>query len=523
MKRLGLYWHTTRHFLPRQLFYQVLNRIRRKPALIIPTTPVAGYPLSFPPPDKPQSWAEHAFTFLNQTVSFPSQVDWNYAVNGKLWTYNLTYFDFLNQPNLPPEVGLALIRQFMTQTAHLKDALEPYPTSLRIINWVRFLSYHRCQLPEVNAHLWSQLRLLAGRLEYHLMGNHLLENGFALLLGALYFRDRALYRQGVRVVTAELKTQVLADGGHDERSPMYHQILLDRLLDICQVIQRDDWHDDLAIDVFLVQHAQRMLGWLRPMSFGNGDVPLVNDAARSIAPTTQQLREKAQSIGVEPSLIKLFDSGYRRFGTLYYDFVTDVGPVGPDHQPGHAHADTFNFVLYAAGQPVIVDAGTSTYAIGARRQWERSTAAHNTVEVARTDSSEVWGGFRVARRARVTLLTDMPSHLVARHDGYQQLGITHERSWTLVDERTILIKDRLIGKEGCSGMARIYFHPDIAVSMDAGGILAGPLRIELSCISMEQVTIGDYQYAEGFNCLHPSQRLEIPFTSTLEMSLTVQE
>jgi len=462
------------------------------------------------------------FTFLNQTVTFAEAVDWNYVANGKLWTYNLAYFDFLNQAGVAPETGLAMIRQFISQTANLRDALEPYPTSLRIVNWVQFLSRHQCRVPEINAHLLGQLRLLAGRLEYHLMGNHLLENGFALLTGALYFRERTLYQQAVRLLVRELTTQVLADGGHDERSPMYHQILLDRLLNIGWVMKHDRWHDDKATDVFLTQQAQRMVNWLAQMSYSNGDVPLVNDATDGIAPTTHQLLKKAQAAGLEPEPVILSDSGYRVFRTSWYELIADIGPVGPDHQPGHAHADTFSFVLYAAGVPVIVDAGTSTYTSGSRRQWERSTEAHNTVQIDHTDSSEVWGGFRVGRRARVTVLEDSPTQLQARHNGYERLGAIHERRWVRLGEWTIQVVDRLIGRKNHSGVARLHFHPGVAVIVETDRIVAGPLQIHLPNVSRTQVAVSNYDYAEGFNRLRAAQRLEVTFTGALEMTITVR-
>ena len=57
----------------------------------------------------------------------------------------------------------------------------------------------------------------------------------------------------------------------------------------------------------------------------------------------------------------------------------DIGKIGPDYQPGHAHADTFTFCLYFKNTPIVVDTGTSTYNIGKRRDKERSTMVHNTV------------------------------------------------------------------------------------------------------------------------------------------------
>ena len=39
---------------------------------------------------------DNSFIFLNVAHSFLAKIDWNYNELGKLWTYNLNYFDFLN-------------------------------------------------------------------------------------------------------------------------------------------------------------------------------------------------------------------------------------------------------------------------------------------------------------------------------------------------------------------------------------------------------------------------------------------
>ena len=94
MRRLGLYWRTLRHLTPRQVVYQVWNRLRGQPRLQWSATPT--------PADVPSIRFPITFTFLNQSVTFTDQIDWNYAANGKLWTYNLTYFEWLTSLTSPP-------------------------------------------------------------------------------------------------------------------------------------------------------------------------------------------------------------------------------------------------------------------------------------------------------------------------------------------------------------------------------------------------------------------------------------
>jgi uncharacterized heparinase superfamily protein len=485
------------------------------------------------PADKAVSWEAGRMTFLNQSVCFMRDeelaIDWNYAANGKLWTYQLNYFDFLNQPDMRQETGLALILNFIRQTPTLRTGLEAYPTSVRIINWIQFLS--RCQYhnAQIDQHLFAQLRLLTHRLEHHLAGNHLLENSFALLVGALYFQRHNWLRKATQLIRTEMEAQLLADGGHEERSPVYHQLLLDRLLDVILIVRSTTWHADWSFQHLLVQQAWQMLGWLDSVTFTNGDVPMVNDAAWGVAPTTDQLRQKAQLVLPEamPALkqrgAEQGSTGYRAFQLPRYKLLVDVGDVGPDHQPGHAHADTFSFVLYVDDQPILVDTGTSTYQPGIRRDWERSTAAHNTVDVAGQNSSEVWAGFRVGRRARVTILAHTNSLLRARHTGYQYLNVAHEREWTALPN-SIQINDWVDNQRKnvtLTATARYYIHPDVSITRMSDGVMAGPLRIQSHAGGPLSLRLTSYELADGFNRLRSGWCLEITFSTKLETKLTL--
>lgn len=529
MKTVGLVWRTVRHLTWRQVFFQLLHRLRGRGRLRLPKTAPVGYFLVVPDPEKSVSWQAGTFTFLNRSASFGSTTDWNYTPFGKLWAYNLHYFDFLNQPEMSVAQGLALIQDFMRQTDAVRIGLEPYPTSVRILNWVQFLSRHQLQDLAINQHLYAQVGLLTRRLEHHLSGNHLLENGFALLTGALFFRQERWYLTAARLLRRELTNQVLADGGHYERSPMYHQLLLDRLLDAVLLLQNDSWGSDPELELFLTRKAGLMLSWLRAITFRNGDVPLFNDAALGIAPSTDQLLKKADSILPQkrvPDTV-LTTSGYRMFRRSRYELLATVGAPGPVHQPGHAHADTLSFVLQVNNQPVLVDTGTSTYELGPRRTWERSTEAHNTVTINGANSSEVWAGFRMGRRARVSIRSETDSTLTACHDGYRSLNLLHERTWSMEADAVILM-DRLLNHSsgtgaGQAGVARFYFHPGLTLHTTEKGVQTNLLEIRVRSATKPELHVKDYALANGFNQLVTGQCLEVSFTDYLESTLTFPE
>jgi len=403
--------------------------------------------------------------------TFKEGLDWNYADFGKLWTYNLAYFEYLNRQD-----DVALIYNFIDHIDEVKDGLEPFPISLRTINWIKFVTKYQIEDRKIDDSLYAQYAILLDNLECHLLGNHLLENGFSLLFGSYYFQDWILYKKSLKILTTELNAQILADGAHFELSPMYHQLMLFRLLDCINLLQNNRWLqvEGEWLQAFLEDKATQMLGWLGVMSYKSGETPFFNDSANKIAPTSKELFEYANRLSVGGDYVEHVDwvdlpeSGYSRVELSSAVVLIDRAAVGPDYLPGHAHADTLSFELSLFGQRVVVNSGTSVYGTGKQRQLERGTAAHATVVVDSENSSEVWGGFRVARRAKVSHREQSEKggglHLSACHDGYKRLAgkPIHCREW-LFEEGMITVKDKISGKGSHEVMSVLPLHPDIKV------------------------------------------------------------
>jgi uncharacterized heparinase superfamily protein len=264
---------------------------------------------------------------------------------------------------------------------------------------------------------------------------------------------------------------------------MYHAIFLEDLLDLVNAAghwpgqvpaaQVESWRDAAA----------RMLRWLQGMTHPDGQIALFNDAALGIAPDLAALQAYAQRLDPViasearqsmPSLLRFPDSGYVRLEQSGAVAFLDVAPVGPDYLPGHAHADTLSFELSVFGQRVVVNGGTSCYGMGPQRLRERGTAAHSTVVVAGENSSEVWGGFRVARRARPF---DLVAHAQAdqlevrcSHDGYRRLQgqPVHRREWRM-EAGSLTISDSVVGGQHAA-VARFILHPLTHVNSTGGGV-----------------------------------------------------
>lgn len=445
------------------------------------------------------------FCMLNLSKKFDNNIDWNYSEYGKLWTYNLTYFEYLKKKE-----DVDLIYNFIENIKSIKDGLEPFPLSLRGISWIKFLNTYKVKDKKIDDSLYAQYYILMDNLEYHLLGNHLLENGFSLLFGAYYFQDEKLYEKAVEILESELEEQILDDGGHFELSPMYHQIMLFRVLDCVNLVQNNSWKNQELLKL-LTNKANEMLGWLEKITFKNGNIPLFNDSANCISPNSKELFEYANSLKLNIQNLKLNTSGYRKINKDKYECIIDIGNVGAEYIPGHAHADTLNFELCIDEKPFIVDSGLSTYETNERRTLERSTSSHNTVEVNETNQSEVWGGFRVANRAYVVDVVEDIDKIKATHDGYEnKFGILHTREWIFEEDR-IIINDSL-NKE-CEAVARLHFHPNVTEEEIRERVITEDMKYEIK----------NYNYACEFNKLQKALVVELPFKKELKVEVKICE
>ena len=512
------YFHTLRYLkaiqIVFQVFYKLRNKLRQKRRFKYSYTFYKKgnfLPFSESAPFAFKSYSrtneKHHFSFLNLSAEF-NQIQWDYDVHGKLWTYNLNYFDFLNQDSISKAEGMYLIQNFIPQLPSLKNANEPYPISLRGINWIKFLSKHGIESKEIETSLYSQYQILLDNLEFHLLGNHLLENAFSLFIGGKFFNDERLKQTGFQLIRKELEEQILQDGAHFELSPMYHQIILNRLLDCYSVANESE-------KLVLKPYCSKMCGWLKAISVQNGDIPLLNDSAKKICPDTNSLLDYAKTLNIVVPTIVLKDSGYRKFVNQTAELILDAGTIGPTYIPGHAHADIFNFVLYDNGKPLIIDTGISTYEKNQRRQDERSTFSHNTVEVNGRNQVDVWGGFRVGKRAKVLIVNDGYNKIVSSHKGYKSMGVIHERTWEN-DGKNFQIKDALKGKK-VRGKAYFHFHSDVKPRLFGSIVSFDDWTLQIS--NAKNIYLQEYKYSEEFNKLEVGTVAVVEFEESLHSTL----
>ena len=526
----GRYYHTLRYLTLEQVFFRGYYKARglvRKALGIKPcfTRYKQGQCLSFKAPwiEKPCSYkGDNLFEFLNVCDTFSGV--WDSNANGELWRYNLNYMDFLLQPSMDAAEGYAWIDRYISSLPVNRVACDPYPISLRCMNWIKFVSLHHgslsCeQLERIDTALYSQCLILAESVERHLMANHYLENGFALLFAACYFNDKAFFRKADRILRSQLKEQILPDGAHYELSPMYHCIILERLLDCYSVVDHQQ-HNTLAL--FMLGKIKSMLGWLETIVMSDGNIPLLNDSALGIAPMPSELFSYARSLGVEWSPSVLADCGYRKFKGHSYDVLVDVAAMGPSYNLGHSHADTFTFVMNVDGKPFIVDTGISTYGAGKRRSYERSTIAHNTVAVNGADSSRVWGAFRCAERAKVTVVKDEDNFVCAQHNGYESMSVLLKRTFVCKGAEFKIIDEVCCSDKDVDCVSMLFLSPDVnVVSFDYNTIRTSSGIIQLDgAVSVE---VEPVEIAVSYNILRSTKRIAIAFKEKLSIVFVINQ
>ncbi len=473
------------------------------------------------------------FRFLNREGVVEGPEDWNAPALDKLWLYNLHYFDDLNAQGADQRSvwHRELIDRWVAENPPGRgNGWEPYPTSLRIVNWIKWSLAGNPLEPAWAQSLAVQARWLSKHIEWHLLGNHLFTNAKALVFAGLFFEGgeaAAWLERGLRILERQIPEQILADGGQFELSPMYHALAVEDLLDLinltgaCHAAVPQKWQGFVAQ---WPERVQKMRAWLSAMCHDDGEIALFNDAAFGVAPVLSELEAYATRLGlaaVNPpgsALVDLCESGYIRVQRGPALALLDVASIGPDYLPGHAHADTLSFELSVFGRRCVVNSGTSVYGAGPERLYQRSTSAHSTVEVEGENSSEVWSGFRVARRAYPKDVTIHESGVAisvsCSHDGYQRLPgkVTHRREWR-ISTQNLTIRDSLSGRFR-QARARFYFHPDAALdAQGAQGTLTlpggGRIRWRVGC---GQARLVPSKYHPEFGVSVPNYCMEIVFT-----------
>ncbi len=419
------------------------------------------------------------FRFLNVDADFSRGIDWVSAERPRLWRYQLHYFDCAKEcaiAGAPDDAALCghWQRDWIAANPPGSDvAWDAFTISARLLNWALAAAAWGPPSDEARQSYLLQARYLATHLEHDVQGNHLLKNACALAVASALAWPEQLDAT-LKLLHRELEEQILADGGHFERSPMYHALVLEDLLVV-----------EAALGPggdFMRPTTEKMARFLAHILHPDGEIPFFGDSVLGEARRPEVLLGLAGlPSDFVPNSGALDPSGFytMRHTTYRRDMIIRGGPPGPQHQLGHAHGDLFSFELSLNGKRVLVNSGTHGYADSPHRTWCRSEAAHNTIDVAGDPQLETWGAFRVGARHSDPAVSYTPGSGF-RGAALLPLGTTIHRAIT-VEGLHLHFDDEAAGGPATETVVRLHLAPGLnwAKNSDTWSVLGAGLRVEL--------------------------------------------
>lgn len=498
--------------LPRGLALARLGYDLKRPLFALP---LYGYSLNAPPADglrvtPPDAWPGDAdrgaeilrgcFVLAGRRIEHPAP-RWAPAGIRGPWLDELHGFAWLRDlraagGDAARRTARELVADWLAAHARWSaTAWAPLTTGRRLANWIGCYDFFGASATIDFRHA---LLVGVGRQAQHL--DRVLPAGLAgadliaalkglILAGACLPQGDPWLRRGVRLLCRELPRQVLADGGHVERSPVRHLAVLRDLVDLRATLAR---LESLAADAADDGTAQRrggaqivpgelqaavdgMAAACRALLHGDGGLALFNGSAEEDAWQVDLVLQRAG--GRRRAVRDAPESGFQRLRAGRVLLLVDAAGPPPRGRDARAHAGTASFEMSVGRERLIVNCGARpgdpVWAAPAR-----ATAAHSTLVVADTNSSEVLVD-GLGRRARVTECgrteTDGAIELVVAHDGYAAgFGLVHRRTLRLAADGSALSgEDRLQpSRAGCDGRpfaVRFHLHPDVQASLVGGG------------------------------------------------------
>jgi len=530
---LALYAHTLRYLRPGQVAWRLLRKLQRKLPPRLPKEDIyasvhfdggamqrlrvflaAAREHGLDEDADLLALRDDRFTFLNRSVDCEASMPWQDPSLPRLWRYQLHGFRMARMLAAAAFSDDAALGD-ATHAAHWVEdwlrrnppgsdvAWDPHPTAERLFNWVLGSAAFGAGYGATAARCARQADWLEDWLEYDLRANHLLKEVMALALVAEATGNTSLQQRAWPLVEQQLSEQILADGGHYERSPMYHaQALFDGLVLRAAAANPPAFLDDAL---------RRMTGFLEDILHPDGDIPLFSDAVLGEMMPGRALVELSHGLlAMKPCQeprFALADSGFYVLGGGGNRMILKAAAPGPPYQPGHAHADPFSFELSMSGRRFIVDGSCHGYAESPLRDYCRSVRAHNTVRINGQEPMEAWGVFRVARRHTITAANAEVDGALITFRGICRWpqGWTHTRYVRHDrDAEFWAVVDRAEGNGPLEVESFLHFHPGTALTESGGMWLArlGTAQLGILPEGTDQVECleGAHEPDQGWYC-----------------------
>ena len=284
--------------------------------------------------------------------------------------------------------------------------------------------------------------------------------------------ERRLARALARL-EREIVTQILPDGGHAARSPAAQLAALRYLVDARAALRARQ----VEVPAALQSAIDRAAPMLRFFRHGDGTLALFNGADEGDTALVDRVLARADAKGRPPPSAPY--AGFQRAQAGRTLVVADTGVPPRPGFAGDAHAGPLSFEMSHGRERLVVNCGGYHRSSAEWRSVARATAAHSTLVVADTNSSELAPHGGLGRRPThvpCERIEDGGSHWIsASHDGYLPVfGVTHARQlFIAADGEDLRGEDRLTGPAGRSFAIRFHLHPQVQASLtqDGGAVL----------------------------------------------------
>jgi uncharacterized heparinase superfamily protein len=424
--------------------------------------------------------------FTNESLEIGSResISWDAAsIDGQplMWRLKLTGFEFLPWAFLgysdESDASDELVQTYdswlldwvkyasIDEENYLRHNWIPHAVSLRLLNGIRYLVWRNSEPDSVFSEefareLYKNALFLRNHVEYDIGGNHLAENATALVIAGAFFDEDSWKEYGCEVLKEVCEEQFLPDGGHFERSPMYHIQVLRRILTVIDLLgeQRETGR--------LWQTAEKAVSYLRAIRPPDNRIPLLNDAVYCEQWPLEDCLRYAENLGIKPASGSCSESGYYWLGSGPTKLLVDAGDVGPAHLPAHSHNDLLSILFWVDGSPILTDTGTYEYTGTERRRYARSVEAHNTVQVGDQEPIDIGGSYLMGRRTspESVYLSDGVEYFVGEYRSHpsKREGYRHQRSIYTADDWWF-VWDITDGGLDSTAKSRLHLHPDIEI------------------------------------------------------------
>lgn len=372
----------------------------------------------------------------------------------------------------------ALVADWMVSPALDPIAQRPDVTGARIAAWLGHYDFFAASADDgfrqkMMSRVVADARGLAAALPTEEIDARALTAVKGLVAAAVALSDHGTFlTRALRVLPQELARQVQNDGSHVERSPARLMGALQDLIEIRALLQASQTTPPVALGSAI----ERMAPALRSLRHGDGGLALFNGTKEELANLVELVLTQAGRSGRAPSALP--NGGFQRLQAGKTVLIADCGPPAPPRLDRSAHAGTLSFELSVGRDRMIVNCGAAP---GASEGWQdavRATAAHSTLAIADTSSSELKPGGLGRRPTKVGAQRQESAGahwLDAHHDGYLVPfgAVHHRRLYLAASGEDIRGEDQIEAATPQPFVVRFHLHPgvDASLQQDGGGVL----------------------------------------------------